>query len=153
MWRDGDDRGNKLWEGHRMILPEHRRAMMDQEYEQLHFVPRPALGEDKLAEMSETIGAAMAKGRLVTVQIYKRYGPRAVTLLPKYFDEATRSLVGLTQLGEGRVRLPQEDIIDVNPEWRPGIAPRPLFSFLGSIRMPSVAGIGQNVDELPSDNS
>ena len=99
-----------------MILPEHRRAMLEQEYEQHHFVQRPVLDQDKLSEMSETIGAAMAEGRMITVQVYKRYGPRAVTILPKKFDEATRCLVGLSQLREERVRIALEDIIDVDAQ-------------------------------------
>ena len=110
------NRGNKLWEAHRIILPEHRAALLEKDFEEHHFFPRPEIDEDKLAEMSETIGAAMAEGRLVTVQVYERYGPRAVTMLPKKFDEASRCIVGLSQLGEERVRIPLEDIIEVSAE-------------------------------------
>ena len=107
------NRGNKLWHGSRIILPEHRAAIIEKSMEEERFFPRPQIDEDKLSEISQTIGEAMAEGRLITMQLYERFGPREVTMLPKKFDDVNRRLVGLSQLDEQQVRIPFEDIMDV----------------------------------------
>ena len=110
------NRGNKLWEGSRIILPEHRSAMIEKSITEERYVPRPQIDDDKLAEISQAIGAAMAEGRLITMHLYEQFGLREVTMLPKKFDDVNRRLVGLSQFDERQVRIPFEDIIDVTAD-------------------------------------
>ena len=102
-----------------MILPEDRASIIQKAIEEECYFARPKIDQDKLAEMSETIGPAMTEGGMVTMQVYEQYGSYSVTMLPKKFDEVNRSLVGLSQLGEERVRIALEDIIDVEAERGP----------------------------------
>lgn len=94
------NRGNKLWHGSRIILPEHRAAMLEHRRLKECFVEKPILDEDKLKEMSQVIGEAMRQKSLVTVTIYEPYRSQQITMLPKYFDEVVRCLRGVSQLGE-----------------------------------------------------
>lgn len=78
----GIARGNKLWEGNRMILPEHRKYMLELEIQRERFVERPELDEDKLMEMNQLVQAAMNDQRLITLKLYDPSGLRDVNMMP-----------------------------------------------------------------------
>lgn len=109
----GKQRGNKLWEGNRMILPEHRAYMIEKEINDEMFVARPTLDEDKLAEMSQVLGDAIANARIVTVTLYREHGPERVTMLPVGIDVTTRMLKGRSVLGVNKVSVSLNDMVDV----------------------------------------
>lgn len=82
----GKQRGNKLWEGSRMIIPEHRAYMVEREIYQESFVERPALDEHTLEEMQRTVQEAMTGGLLLTLQIYQDGNIQEVAMVPKWLD-------------------------------------------------------------------
>jgi hypothetical protein len=55
-------RGNLLWEGSRMFLPEHKQALL-QRQNQKQKVKRPTLDDHQLAEMDDLICETMANNR------------------------------------------------------------------------------------------
>ncbi|MGZ4112668.1 MAG: YolD-like family protein [Tumebacillaceae bacterium] len=75
-------RGNKLWEGHRMVIPEHRAYMVEKEIRESRFVERPDLDEDKLKEMSFTVSVAIENQSRVTLTVYDPMGFQSVELIP-----------------------------------------------------------------------
>lgn len=105
-------RGNKLWESHRMIIPEHRRAMMEHEDRQA-LIERPALDEDALEELSRTLAEAMERGRLVTLQVFRPTGIVEVDMVPQRVVDG--KLRGLDLDGD-RVSVVVADVISVMGE-------------------------------------
>ncbi|MBD1373112.1 YolD-like family protein [Hazenella sp. IB182357] len=65
------NRKNKLWEGSRMFLPEHRAALQQQRQAAQKFTP-PILNEDQLAEMNWTLSEALAEGFPLIIYDVKR---------------------------------------------------------------------------------
>ncbi|PWK15595.1 YolD-like family protein [Tumebacillus permanentifrigoris] len=78
------NRVKKLWEGHRMIIPEHRARMLDQEAHQARSVERPVLDEDALEEMQRTVQEAMSRGSMLTLQVYQDTRVNEITMVPKW---------------------------------------------------------------------
>lgn len=102
------NRGNKLWEGHRMIIPEHRAYMLERENRQAH-LERPVLDECKLEDMNQVLSEAAERGVLVTLTVYKPTGHQEVVLVPKRM-EGDR-LKGLNISGN-TLFVPLCDVID-----------------------------------------
>jgi hypothetical protein len=103
------NRGNKLWEGHRMILPEHRNYMLEREDHSM-YRERPVLDEDRLEEMSRTLGEAMHEGRLVTLTVFHPAGDEEVRMIPMRLEEMT--LKGL-DVGGRKVSVLFGDVVHV----------------------------------------
>jgi hypothetical protein len=106
------ERGNKLWEGSRMILPEHRAAIAEHERKQ-RLLTKPILDTDKLEELSRKLSEALQDEKLITIHIFHPEGIERLHILPKKIDMSTRMLVGLSMLGERTLRIKLEDIIDI----------------------------------------
>ncbi|GIM45380.1 hypothetical protein DNHGIG_09290 [Collibacillus ludicampi] len=106
------ERGNKLWEGSRMILPEHRAAIAEYEYKQ-RLLTKPTLDSDKLEEMSRKLSEALQDEKRITIHVFHPEGIERVHVLPKKIDISTRILVGLSTLGERTIRIKLDDIIDI----------------------------------------
>lgn len=102
-------RGNKLWESHRMIIPEHRRALLEHEDRQ-ELIERPALDEDEMEELSRTLGEAMELGRLVTLRVFKPTGIVEVDMVPQRVVDG--KLRGLDH-DVNRVSLAMVDVIRI----------------------------------------
>lgn len=68
------DRGNKLWVGHRIILPEHEALLHEQERKQKVFQP-PELDEDYLEEMEYIMQRALYEDMAVIATYATTYGP------------------------------------------------------------------------------
>lgn len=59
-------RGNMLWEGSRMFLPEHREQLLEMRRRRRELAI-PELDEDRLAELDTLLREALASGRPITV--------------------------------------------------------------------------------------
>jgi len=68
------ERGNKLWVGHRIILPEHEALIHEQERRTKVFQP-PELDEDYLEEMEHILRRALYEDMAVVVTYATTYGP------------------------------------------------------------------------------
>nr|WGD68844.1 YolD-like family protein [Bacillus subtilis]WGD91771.1 YolD-like family protein [Bacillus subtilis] len=63
-------RGNLLWEGSRMFLPEHKQSLLERK--RLKQKPqKPILDPDKLEEMNQTLCAAMEFAQDITVSRFQ----------------------------------------------------------------------------------
>lgn len=63
---------NKLWEGSRLILPEHRVAILKQQ-DDFKKRKRPILDEQRLEELSYIIREAAQEDREVTVRVFGEF--------------------------------------------------------------------------------
>ncbi|UTR07265.1 YolD-like family protein [Alkalihalobacillus sp. LMS6] len=70
-------RGNLLWEGSRMMLPEHKESWLKLQQEESYIPLHELLSEDSWQELGETILEAMNEQHCVTVTIWNegRYLP------------------------------------------------------------------------------
>jgi len=68
------DRGNKLWVGHRIILPDHEALIHEQERTENVYQP-PELDEDQLQEMEYIMQRALHEDMAVIVTYATTYGP------------------------------------------------------------------------------
>lgn len=100
-----------IFEGMRIILPEHREAMKRLEKEAKR-KPRPVLDEQKLEEMSRVLADAIQDSRPIKVTVYKPFGPERVVMIPEKIDPYTKRLRGRDR--EGNVlSVLLNDIVDV----------------------------------------
>jgi hypothetical protein len=100
-----------IFEGMRIILPEHREAMRRLELEAKR-QPRPVLDEQKIEEMSRVLADAIQDQRPITVTLYKPFGQYRVEIVPEKIDPYSKQLKGLDR--EGNIRsIPLTDLIDV----------------------------------------
>lgn len=73
-------RGNLLWESSRMILPEHRRKVMEyrNEVKRKTLYQRPNWDEQQLEEFQRMLSWAIGEHRQVTLRYYTKDGPRQI---------------------------------------------------------------------------
>lgn len=62
--------GNGLWESSRMMLFEHRDAIIDKQAQQLQ-KQRPMLDEQQLEAIAERIGSAYAQQKPIQLRVYR----------------------------------------------------------------------------------
>src|SRR5690606_29431808 len=86
------DRGNNLWEGHRIILPEHRDLLFDHREKEREYQP-PELAEDEVEEISRLISWSKAQERPITLIYADRYGPKRITGVVTRIDPIERWLI------------------------------------------------------------
>lgn len=63
---------NLLWEGSRMMLPEHREQILEQQ-KQKKKKERPILDEHKLEELSQFISEAIENNQEVSITVFNPY--------------------------------------------------------------------------------
>ena len=68
------ERGNKLWESHRMFLPEHKQALTKKKKEQ-QVVDPPLLDEDKMEQLNWLLLQSITYGYPITITYFTMYGP------------------------------------------------------------------------------
>lgn len=102
------NRGNKLWEGHRIILPEHRDLLFDHREKEREYRP-PELAEDEVEEISRLISWSKAQERPITLIYADRYGPKRITGVVTRIDPIERWLI--LQSEEDRRMIPLSQII------------------------------------------
>ncbi|MHB1419226.1 MAG: YolD-like family protein [Bacillota bacterium] len=66
-----EDRGNKLYTGHRIILPEFRKRLLETTEKE---TAKPHLDEEAQAEIEQRINAALATGDIIRVMVYTGQG-------------------------------------------------------------------------------
>lgn len=108
------NRGNKMWQGSRFVLPEHRESILIRE-RQKQARPRPVLEEDTLSEMSRVLAEAIQTDLLVTITVYDPYGNKRLRMYPKRIDPIARKLKGLTADGDHTITVALPDILNVEP--------------------------------------
>ncbi|MFS8512627.1 MAG: YolD-like family protein [Planifilum fulgidum] len=72
------DRGNKLWEGHRLLLPQHRDLILEEKQKAKEYHP-PELAADELEALDRTIRWSRAKKRPIVLTYASKYGPKRCT--------------------------------------------------------------------------
>lgn len=63
-------RGNLLWEGSRMFLPEHKQSLLERKRHKQK-LQKPILDSDKLEEMNQTLCTAMEFAQDITVSCFQ----------------------------------------------------------------------------------
>ncbi|MFT4400205.1 YolD-like family protein [Bacillus sp. SW14] len=63
-------RGNLLWEGSRMFLPEHKQSLLERKRHKQK-LQKPTLDPDKLEEMNQTLCAAMEFAQDITLSCFQ----------------------------------------------------------------------------------
>ncbi|MCY8104221.1 YolD-like family protein [Bacillus mojavensis] len=63
-------RGNLLWEGSRMFLPEHKQSLLERKRHKQK-LQKPILDSDKLEEMNQTLCTAMEFTQDITVSCFQ----------------------------------------------------------------------------------
>ncbi|MGG4109455.1 YolD-like family protein [Bacillus subtilis] len=63
-------RGNLLWEGSRMFLPEHKQSLLERKRLKQK-LQKPILDPDKLEEMNQTLCTAMEFAQDITVSCFQ----------------------------------------------------------------------------------
>ena len=101
-----------IFEGMRMIIPEHREAMVEQGRQQKR-VERPILDQDKLEEMSRLLAEAILNPFAIKVSLYKPFGIETIHITPIKIDQHTRMLKGMDEDGES-ISILFADILDVS---------------------------------------
>lgn len=78
-------RGNLLWEGSRMFLPEHREQLLAQRRSRQAF-RMPHLDEERLADMSRVVSDSFTHEQPITVVYGTKYGTQRFTGIVKGVD-------------------------------------------------------------------
>ncbi|MCJ7839388.1 YolD-like family protein [Lederbergia sp. NSJ-179] len=65
---------NLRWESSRMMLPEHREQLLQEQRNQKVF-QMPSLHEDQLQEINRILRVAIEQDRSITVTYAQKYGP------------------------------------------------------------------------------
>jgi hypothetical protein len=104
-------RGNMLWEGSRMFLPEHKQAL-NRRQKQQQKISKPVLDEQQLAQINETICEAMAENRTLSFMYYDKGEYNLLTGNIDYIDEANKELRIADHFG-GVQKMKMHDVIDL----------------------------------------
>lgn len=102
------ERGNKLWEGHRMILPEHEAKLGQERQREEEYRP-PLLAEDVLQEISRLIERSHLEEQPIEVTYASSYGPQKYIGYVMRIDPVERWLV--MQNGADKELIPFSKII------------------------------------------
>ncbi len=107
-------RGNLLWEGSRMILPEHRKRLLDyrDQVERAAKYLRPVWDEQQLEEFQYLLSWAIGEDREVTLRYYTQYGPREVGGRVTKIDPLHKQIQVDTVTGRHWINI--EEILEIN---------------------------------------
>lgn len=103
-------RHNFLYAGHRILLPEHREAFLDQE-RAAGVLPRPVLDPQQQEACARALSAALRQSRAVAVTVYHPEGFRTVCGRIRRLDPIAGRVEVVTEAGRRSVDL--ADIVDV----------------------------------------
>jgi len=98
-----------MWEGHRILLPQHRDLLFDHRQKEREFEP-PELAEDELEESSRLIAWSKTEERPITLKYADKFGPKRITGVVTRVDPIERWLV--IQGEEDRKLIPFAQIIE-----------------------------------------
>lgn len=100
--------GNGLWESSRMIIPQHKEALLRHQREQ-HRQERPSLDEQVVEDLSRRLQWSMEERELITLQLYDPFEQREVAGVVIDIDMIGRRV--RLQDGDERNWIRVEDII------------------------------------------
>ncbi|PRX38916.1 YolD-like protein [Planifilum fimeticola] len=86
------DRGNKMWEGHRVILPEHRDPLLEQR-QRKNVYHTPEMADNALEEINRVIEWSRVKKKPIALTYANKYGPKRFTGYVTRIDPIERWLV------------------------------------------------------------
>lgn len=101
---------NGLWESSRMMLPEHREAILEQN-RSLKKKVRPELDEQEQEEIVKAIGVSMMLSEPVTFALFGKYEQRYITGIALKIDKEKRTVKIYSD--EGVEWIPIRDIVNV----------------------------------------
>ncbi|BFH11207.1 YolD-like family protein [Bacillus cereus] len=103
--------GNGLWESSRMMLPQHKEALLRHQHEQ-HRQERPCLDDQVVEEFSRRLQWSMENREPITLQLYDPFDRREVVGVVVDIDMIGQRV----RLREGETRqwIQVEDILGVN---------------------------------------
>lgn len=107
-------RGNLLWESSRMILPEHRKKLLEyrDQAERAAKYRRPIWDEQQLEEFQFMLSWAIGENREVTLSYYTEHGPREVGGKVKKIDPLHHQILIDTGMGSQWVNI--NEILAIN---------------------------------------
>lgn len=105
-------RGNGLWESSRMMLPQHKEAIRRHRVK-LAERSKPELDEQRLEELSLTLGAASESGEAISVTTFGPYEDEVQIGIVEKIDPVQRYIKLRTE--EGQVWIPFADIVHAAP--------------------------------------
>lgn len=83
--------GNGLWESSRMMLPEHKEAIL-RSNQQLKSKLRPVLDEQETEGIVRNLSESLRHGREVSLTVYGEFSDERMTGVVKAFDPAIRRI-------------------------------------------------------------
>lgn len=99
--------GDNIYEGMRMIMPEHRDMMNRIARDEKRRV-RPILADDAIEEMGMILSEAVAEGKRISVTVFDEWENVSYKGVP-----VMRGQVMYVDDGEGRHRVELSDIVDI----------------------------------------
>ena len=104
------ERGNKLWEGHRIILPEYEDQLWRERKKKEEYRP-PALEPEALEEIGSMIEWSKVEEQAIVITYASKYGPKKYIGHVIRIDPVERWLV--MRNGEDKELIPFPAIIGV----------------------------------------
>lgn len=101
---------NLLWESSRMMLPEHKEALI-QHRKELERKERPLLSEQRIEELSQLISEAYFSNSAATIILFGEYKNRSIKGMITKIDVQLRRLK-VEQENEA-IWVPLEEIMDI----------------------------------------
>jgi YolD-like protein len=103
------DRGNKMWEGHRLLLPQHRDLIREEKQKVREYRP-PELAADELEALDRVIQWSRVKKKPIVLTYASKYGPKRCAGCVVHVNPIERWLV--IQTGEEKRLIPLSKIIE-----------------------------------------
>lgn len=103
-------RGNLLWEGSRMILPEHREALREHRRDSFRQT-RPVLDDQQREQIDRAIRYSYANHAPIEIAVFGDFGNVRMTGIVTRIDRDSLRILGDGRPGDIRVNI--TDIIDV----------------------------------------
>lgn len=97
-------RGNLLWEGSRMMLPEHREGLLDRRREQRK-QDMPDLDEDQQTIIDQAIGMSLYSKSEITLTIYNPFEDRRLMGYVVRIDQHRGRVLLQTDEGDEWIKL------------------------------------------------
>lgn len=106
------DRGNKLWEGHRLLLPQHRDLLREETQRKKEYQP-PELATDELESLDRMIQWSQVKKKPIILTYASKYGPKRCDGYVLNVNPIEGWLI--LQKGEEKRMIPLSKIVGAEP--------------------------------------
>ncbi|WP_339246953.1 YolD-like family protein [Paenibacillus sp. FSL R10-2796] len=102
--------GNGLWEGSRMIMPEHKNRILDDSLNE-EVRSKPELDPQALAEISQVLAQSLEDCSPITITLFGEYEDRSIHGIVMRVDQHLRQIK--FRYGDDWEWIKIEDIIEV----------------------------------------